>query len=155
MQRCGSAWDIQLLWGKEAWDWLIWPCSKDVGELRKCNSEEERKHGKANMTCSKDVKGLGKCKSEEERKHGTGQYDHAVKIWESLGNTSMRRKGSMGLSNMTMQRCRRLLGKYNYEEERQHGTGQLWPCSKDVREGLGNTIMRLKGSMGLVNLTMQ
>jgi hypothetical protein len=72
----GRAWEIVR---KETWDWPIWPGSKDVG-------------------------GLGKYNYEEERKHGTGHYDHA-KMWEGLGNAIMRRKGSMGLSNMTMQRC--------------------------------------------------
>ncbi len=73
--------------------------------------------------------GLGKHNYEEERKHGTGQYDHAVKMWEGLG------------------------GKYNYEEERKHGTGQKDKAVK-IWEGLGNTIMRRKGSMGLANKTI-
>ncbi len=53
--------------------------------------------------CRKDVGGLGKYSYVVERKHGTGQYDRTVKMWEGLGNTIMRRKGSMRLANMIMQ----------------------------------------------------
>ncbi len=45
------------------------------------------------------------------------------------------------------------LGKYNYEE-RKHGTGQYDHAEK-MWEGLENTIMMRKGSMGLANMTMQ
>ncbi len=53
-----------------------------------------------------------------------GQYDHAVKMWEGVGNTIMMRKGSMGLANMTNDH------------------------TVNMREGLGNTTQRRKGSMG-------
>ncbi len=59
--------------------------------------------GRPIWPCSTEVGGLGKYNYEEERKHGTCQYDHAVKMWEGVGNTIMMRKGSMGLANMTIQ----------------------------------------------------